>query len=184
MEKSSFTEIYSRTHKTVLKHTMDVMTKKKSMKLNMGLHFEIYRKLVYDNDGRPVIGATSRIENIIDEFGDRIQAEIKPTAKLYSTKTLSVNPTNLSQTLENKADQLDELAKHLPEKGSEWRIYKVLFIYVKCFTNKPQRGSSWIPTPDRYNNARCGLINIKNEDLECFKWCVKYHQTSKEKKRR
>ena len=59
---------------------------------------------------------------------------------------------------------------YLPEKGSEWRIYKVLFIYVKCFTDKPQRGSSWIPTPDRYNNARCGL-NIKNEDLECFKWC-------------
>ena len=24
-------------------------------------------------------------------------------------------------------------------------------------------------------------INIKNGDLECFKWCVKYHQTSKEK---
>ena len=47
---------------------------------------------------------------------------------------------------------------YLPEKGSEWRIYKVLFIYVKCFTDKPQRGSSWIPTPDRYNNARCGLI--------------------------
>ena len=49
-------------------------------------------------------------------------------------------------------------------------------------TNKPQRGSSWIPTPDRYNNARCGLINIRNEDdVECFKWCVKYHQSKKEK---
>ena len=44
MKTSSFTELYSKMHKTVLKHTTDVMTKKKSMKRNMGIHFEIYRK--------------------------------------------------------------------------------------------------------------------------------------------
>ena len=39
-----------------------------------------------------------------------------------------------------------------------------------------------MPTPAPYNNAKCGLINIKNEsDDECFKWCVKYHQTKQEK---
>ena len=144
------------------------------MKVNMGINFEIYKELEYDDDGRPVKGATSRIEDI-DDFGERIAAEIKPTEKLYSSKTVSVN-SNLSETLENASDKLEEHARVLPEKGSKWRIYKVLFIYVKFFINKPQRGSSWIPTPDRYNNARCGLINIRNEDdVECFKWRVKYH---------
>jgi predicted DNA-binding ArsR family transcriptional regulator len=69
----------------------------------MGIYFEVYRKLVYDNDGRPVIGATSRIENIIDDFGDKIKAEIKPTAKLYSTKTLSVNPTFIANIRKKKS---------------------------------------------------------------------------------
>ena len=80
----------------------------------MGIYFEVYRKLVYDNDGRPVIGATSRIENIIDDFGNEIEAEIKPTSDHYTSKAVLVNPSNSSQTLENKADQLDALAKVLP----------------------------------------------------------------------
>ena len=27
----------------------------------------------------------------------------------------------------------------------------------------------------------CGLINIHNEDEECFRWCLKYHQSKKGK---
>ena len=65
-------------------------------------------------------------------------------------------------------------------QNGEYTKYYALML--KCFINNPQRGSSWIPTPDRYNNARCGLINIRNEDdQECFKWCAKYHLSKKEK---
>ena len=48
---------------------------------------------------------------------------------------------------------------------------------MDTFKIKAARGSSWIPTPERYSNAKCGLINIKNEDQECFRWCMKYHQS-------
>ena len=44
---------------------------------------------------------------------------------------------------------------------------------------KPVRGSSYIPTPVKFSNPKCGLINIKNDDVECFKWCMKYHQSKK-----
>ena len=37
-----------------------------------------------------------------------------------------------------------------------------------------------MPIPEKFANSRCGLVNIKNEDQECFKWCMKYHQTKKE----
>ncbi len=36
-----------------------------------------------------------------------------------------------------------------------------------------------IPTPAPYNNAKCGLINIRNADDKCFSYCMKYHQTGK-----
>ena len=32
-------------------------------------------------------------------------------------------------------------------------------------------GSSYISLPPELNNPKKGLINIKNEDNECFKWC-------------
>ena len=44
------------------------------------------------------------------------------------------------------------------------------------FETKPTRGPPYTPTPERFDNAKCGWVNIKNEDLERFKRCVKYHQ--------
>ena len=36
---------------------------------------------------------------------------------------------------------------------------------------KPISGSSYIPLPARIKNKKA-VINIKNEDNQCFKWCV------------
>ena len=33
------------------------------------------------------------------------------------------------------------------------------------------KGSSYIPLPEYLANKK-GIINMKNEDEECFKWCV------------
>ena len=51
-------------------------------------------------------------------------------------------------------------------------------MYIKI---KKYGGSSYIPTPEKYSNPKCGLKNIQNDDQECFKWCMKYHQTDKSK---
>ena len=36
---------------------------------------------------------------------------------------------------------------------------------------KPTNGSSYIKLPQELKNSAKGLINIKNEDNECFRWC-------------
>ena len=33
------------------------------------------------------------------------------------------------------------------------------------------KGSSYINLPQEFNNSAKGLINIKNDDNECFRWC-------------
>ena len=33
------------------------------------------------------------------------------------------------------------------------------------------KGSSYIPLPKELRNSSKGLINLKNEDNECFRWC-------------
>ena len=45
--------------------------------------------------------------------------------------------------------------------------------------SKTIRGSSYIPTPAKFASSNSGLINIKNSDDKCFKWCMVYHQSNK-----
>ena len=40
---------------------------------------------------------------------------------------------------------------------------------------EPTKGSSYIPLPIELQHSRKGLVNLKNEDNECFCWChVRY----------
>ena len=41
------------------------------------------------------------------------------------------------------------------------------------------RGSSYIPTPVKFAHPKSGLVNIRNTDDKCFKWCMVYHQSNK-----
>ena len=38
-------------------------------------------------------------------------------------------------------------------------------------TYDPLAGSSYFPLPPELSNSMKGLINLKNKDNECFKWC-------------
>ena len=63
--------------------------------------------------------------------------------------------------------------------GSGWILYRWHYVCVGCLKTNPQTASSYIPTPEKYSNPKCGLINIQNPDQECFRWCMKYHQAGK-----
>ena len=44
-------------------------------------------------------------------------------------------------------------------------------MYIDVTNYDPLVGSSYIYLPSKLNNSKKGLINIKNKDDECFKWC-------------
>ena len=75
-------------------------------------------------------------------------------------------------------DELDtKIAKAIEDAGgSGWTIYQFHKMYITLCTEKTSRTGSYIKTPETYNYPKCGLINIKNEDDECFKHCTTYHQ--------
>lgn len=64
-------------------------------------------------------------------------------------------------------------------QGSGWIIHRYINLSVDIFDIVPLRGSSYIPTPEKYSNPKCGLVNVRNDDDECFRWCMKYHQSEK-----
>ena len=46
-------------------------------------------------------------------------------------------------------------------RGSGWRFVEF----------SPLKGNSWIPLPEKIAKKKA-IVNMKNEDNECFKWCV------------
>ena len=74
---------------------------------------------------------------------------------------------NLEMSLENKMNDVAEWLK----EGSGWTTDGVLEHYFNLVNYKPLEGKSYIPLPKELQNSLKGLINLKNEDNECFRWC-------------
>ena len=54
---------------------------------------------------------------------------------------------------------------------SGWIVDKIENLWINISNYDPLSGSSYIPLPPELNNPKKGLIDIKNKDTECFKWC-------------
>ena len=56
-------------------------------------------------------------------------------------------------------------------EGSAWIIKSVDGHFINVVRYRPLRGSSYIPLPKELQNSAKGIINMKNNDDECFRWC-------------
>ena len=85
------------------------------------------------------------------------------------------------QILEDYKDTLEDTVIETIEKliGSNWTVEQIVSMFIVMYSQKPARGSSYIETPAKFKNSKCGLVNIQNNDNECFKYCLLYHQSNK-----
>ena len=103
---------------------------------------------------------------------------VKITQNVKAPNITVYSRDEVSEVLEKLFKKLEELFETMKFEQSGYSLEKIHYIFIESFSVKPVRGSSYIPTPLKFSNSRCGLINIKNDDNECFKWCMKYHQTN------
>ena len=66
-------------------------------------------------------------------------------------------------------------------EGSGWTTDKIDSNYINIVVYQPLHGSSYIDLPDELKNSAKGLINIKNKDDECFRWCHIRHLNPQKK---
>ena len=87
---------------------------------------------------------------------------------------LSKNETILKSTdtkeVFGKAKSKESLAK-FQRRGCNWRFRRVVKLDINTIEYKPLRGNSYIPLPKKLASKKA-IINMKNEDEQCFKWCV------------
>ena len=69
-----------------------------------------------------------------------------------------------------KETVLESFAK-FQRQGSNWRFHSVLNVDLHTVKYVSLGGSSYIPLP-KFPAAKKAIINLRNEDDECFKWAI------------
>ena len=82
------------------------------------------------------------------------------------TKANDIEP-ELSMSRQEILNAIDKWVS----EDSGWVIDSIDNHYINISTYKPLNGSSYIELPIKLQNSAKGLINIKNKDDECFRWC-------------
>ena len=92
-----------------------------------------------------------------------------------------INNLEITESLQMSIETiLNKIASWISE-GSGWTIQSVDNHYLNIVKYQPIRGSSYIQLPAELRNSAKGLINLKNEDDECFRWCHIRHLNPQEK---
>jgi hypothetical protein len=161
-ELITFEEIYDTIESMIKKDVLSLLTINKVFKIRFRLNIDLV-KYEWSFDGNEV-------------------AKVEHDKQISNNSSNQVNRSNIDEFLDVQRININDQIENLRVvAGSNWRIKKYIFLAVDIFSNRKLRGSSYIPTPEKKKkktNPNCGLINIKNNDHMCFKWCMKYHQTS------
>ncbi|XP_065660200.1 uncharacterized protein LOC136084050 [Hydra vulgaris] len=115
------------------------------------------------------------------ERTDLKTGETITTIASFSTKAeVVLKSTDLNELYEKAKNKILELLSTFQQLGSSWRLVSVKKMDMNMIEYKPIKGKSYIPLPKELA-AKKAIINIKNEDNECFKWCVARFFNTKEK---
>ena len=96
---------------------------------------------------------------------------INKTAYFNSKPQTIINNIEISEALKLSKEQILNIIAQWISEGSGWTVESVDGHYLNVVQYEPMKGSSYIKLPEELRNSLKGLINMKNEDNECFRWC-------------
>ena len=106
---------------------------------------------------------------------------VEKPAYFNSTPQTIINQMEINEALQMSKQQImNKIAQWISE-GSGWTIQSVDTHYLNIAKYEPMKGSSYIQLPSELRNPKKGLINMKNEDNECFRWCHIRHLNPQDK---
>ena len=118
-------------------------------------------------------------DTIHSKTGKRIS--IYKTAFFNGKAKTITKPNDIEPELNMSRQEILNVIDKWVSEGSGWVIDRIDSHYINVITYKPLNGSSYIELPTELRNPKKGLINIKNEDDECLRWCHIRHLNPQEK---
>ena len=103
------------------------------------------------------------------------------TAYFNSKPQTIINNIEINEALQLSKQQILNMIAQWVSEGSGWTIESVDNHYLNIVQYQPMKGSSYIKLPQELRNSAKGLINMKNEDNECFRWCHIRHLNPQDK---
>ena len=97
--------------------------------------------------------------------GDRTYADFNGRSK---THTIS---TQLGDTYEEMKEKMLESLSKFQKEGSGWQLYSIVGLDISVVKFNPLSGSGYSKLPS-FIVKKKAVINMKNEDNQCFKWAV------------
>src|SRR5688572_25285125 len=103
---------------------------------------------------------------------DMKSGEVVETEANFKSKTVIIlEATDVGEIYSDAVDKIKESMASYQMQGSNWRFRAVLKLDIDTVEYKPLKGNSYIPLPEYLANKKA-IINPKNNDDECFKWCI------------
>ena len=141
-----------------------------------------YESLAFLTDAKPAIinifNSNRNIKTIL--YLHCLMTKIVPGAPAI-VKEFAFHSKGLKLVLEgtDASDIYDEMVQEIEEEikdvqnkeGSGWQFLKVIKLVLHTTRWDPLNAGSYIELPEVLKNKHA-IINMKNEDEECFKWCV------------
>ena len=142
----------------------DILNRDGGMKAFVTLHVLFKKKkIVYSDDGQA-------------------KEEDEPKDGYFNSKTFTIlNKYQIIDALDKAAEEINNKIAEWLSEGSGWIIVEIRSHFVNIVKYRPLRGNSYIPSPKELRNSMCGLINLKNIDNECFRWCHNRHLNPRKK---
>ena len=121
------------------------------------------------------------IETLMVTFKNIVNSEIVYKTAYFNSKPQTIiNNTEIPEALQLSKEQILNIIAQWISEGSGWTIESVDNHHLNIVQYQPMKGSSYIKLPQELSHNNKGLINIKNEDNECFRWCHIRHLNAQE----
>ena len=148
----------------VAKELEDILNRDGGMKAQVTLHVTFKKKKIrYGTDGQA--------EEVF-EYKD---------AYFNSNAFTILNEYQIIDALDKAAEEINNKIAVWLSEGSGWTIVEIKSHFVNIVKYLPLKGNSYITSPEELRNSMCGLINPKNIDNECFRWCHNRHLNPRKK---
>ena len=97
--------------------------------------------------------------------------ELIEVATFSSKSKIVLEATDLGELYDIAKERIIENMVNFNTNGSNWKVSNILRMDINMINYNPLRASSWIEL-DEYILKKNAVINMKNNDNECFIWCV------------
>ena len=162
-EKAKALKGYTKSFEIGIKNNKDPLKQLQSTRKGIKFHIESILKSMK---------GLKFVENLKVTFKKNSKNEIITKTAYFNSKPKTIiNKTQITEELQSSKHEILNITAQWISEGSGWTIESVDNHYLNIVQYEPMKGSSYIELPQELNNPKKGLINLKNKDNECFRWC-------------